>query len=166
MGRVTVADQTLTSLFSILLGLAFCVLYDLFRFFHKKCRGWWAVFISDLIFWLLAALVVFCFLIFKTLGQPRGYVLLGIGLGFGIGKLIFADRLLCVFNCAYGLVERVLQIVLCPLRIFFAFLSKICKKLASILKKGLKKPNCILYNIHIKKLYYRRKLWENEKSEK
>ncbi len=166
MGHITVAEQTVTFLLSLALGVLFCVFYDVFRCFHIKCKSWFAVFISDILYWLVAAVAVFCFLVLRTKGQVRGYVLLGAVLGFVAGKLLFGNALVHLFCWIQQLLNQVFRFLCWPVQKIFAFLSKICKKIGLIIKKGLKNLKKLLYNTFIKLNIMRRKLWVHKKSEK
>lgn len=166
MGHITVADQTVTFLLSLALGAIFCVFYDVFRCFHIRCKSWAAVFVSDILFWLVAAVVVFCFFVLRTMGQVRGYALLGVALGFVAGRLLFGYTLVRLFCRTERLFYAIFQLLLRPLRYIFAFLRKIYKKIGRIIKKGLKKLKSLLYNTSNKLNKKRSKLWVHKKSEK
>ncbi len=166
MGHITVADQTVTFLLSLALGAIFCVFYDVFRCFHIRCKSWATVFISDILFWLIAAVAVFCFFVLRTMGQVRGYALLGVALGFVAGRLLFGNTILRLFCRIERLFCAVLQLLLGPMRSFFVFLQKICKKIGRIIKKGLKNLKSLLYNTSNKLNKKRSKLWVHKKSEK
>ena len=77
------SHQLITFLLSVALGAVFCILYDLFRFFHKKYSPpWIAVFLGDVLYFALTAVVTFCFFIMFSKGMIRVYVYFGELLGF------------------------------------------------------------------------------------
>lgn len=148
MGYINIADQTVTFLYALALGAIFCVLYDIFRFFHKNTKSWLWVFITDIAYWLLLTLVSFCFFVLRTKGLIRGYALLGEALGFVLCKLIFADRILYLFLWIQKVLRWIFELVCRPLEVILRFLRQICKKIRMITKKVLKKPRELLYNTH------------------
>ena len=77
------SHQLITFLLSLALGAVFCIIYDIFRFFHKKYSPpWIAVFLGDVLYFALAAAVTFCFFIMFSKGMIRVYVYFGELLGF------------------------------------------------------------------------------------
>lgn len=75
--------QIYTFLLSIALGAAVGVVYDMFRAFRRAipCRKI-SVFFQDVIFWLIACIVFFCFSLIRCEGQIRFFALLGMLSGF------------------------------------------------------------------------------------
>ncbi len=82
-------------LYSIVFGALLCVFYDIIRATRKAgANSFIAVFIGDIIFWLVSAVSVFLFLVAVTNGEIRGYVLFFCLVGFvfyrlSIGRLTF-----------------------------------------------------------------------------
>lgn len=77
--------QIYTFLLSIALGAAVGVVYDMFRAFRRAipCRKI-SVFFQDVIFWLIACIVFFCFSLIRCEGQIRFFALLGMFSGFAL----------------------------------------------------------------------------------
>ena len=77
--------QIYTFLLSIALGAAVGVVYDMFRAFRRAipCRKI-SVFFQDIVFWLIACFVFFCFLLIRCEGQIRFFALLGMFSGFAL----------------------------------------------------------------------------------
>lgn len=75
--------QIYTFLLSIALGTAVGVVYDMFRAFRRAipCRKI-SVFFQDVIFWLIACIIFFCFSLIRCEGQIRFFALLGMFSGF------------------------------------------------------------------------------------
>lgn len=83
MWEIDVAEQTVSFFLSLALGGFFCLFYDLFRAarrVHTFTFLW--VFVSDILFFAVCAVVTFCFLLSLTEGVIRGYFIFGILLGF------------------------------------------------------------------------------------
>lgn len=147
MQAVDVSSQIITFLLSVVLGAILCVFYDFFRVLHKiSLKGFAEVIVTDLIFWCVAALATYCFLLIRCLGQVRFYVLFGLLLGFIIVRLTFSPLILKffglvfkVFGALFSLFSRIIHAVFDPLK-------KIFKNLLFIVKKFLQDKLCLLYN--------------------
>lgn len=91
MWEISVNNQIVTFLLSIALGFFICAFYDVFRSLRKVgFNSFVATFIADIIFWIASALITFLFLISRTNGEPRGYVLIAALLGFFVFRYIFS----------------------------------------------------------------------------
>lgn len=95
MWEINNYNQTITFLLSLCLGALFCALYDIIRAARKVClNSFWAVTFTDIFIWIFYAFLTFIFLIARTNGEIRGYVLAGALLGFilfriSISRLLF-----------------------------------------------------------------------------
>ena len=89
------SQQAVAFLWSIVLGVAACLLYDVLRFLHKTVmKGSFAVFLGDIIYFSVVSLGTFCFFILFSKGVIRIYVYFGELLGFilcrkTLSRLIF-----------------------------------------------------------------------------
>ncbi len=83
MWGINIAEQTVSFFISLALGGFFCLFYDLFRAARRvhSFKAFW-VFISDILFFTVCAVITFCFLLSLTEGIIRGYFIFGILLGF------------------------------------------------------------------------------------
>ncbi len=80
--------QLLTFARSLGLGVIICLCYDVLRALRKVCSfSTVGIFLQDIIFSLLTGFIVFLFLLSVTNGEMRGYVLMGLGMGFVAGRL-------------------------------------------------------------------------------
>ena len=71
-------DQVITFLLSLVLGATFCAFYDVIRAVRRVCfNSFIAVNICDIVTWIIYAFVTFIFLISRTNGEIRSYVLFG-----------------------------------------------------------------------------------------
>lgn len=83
MWEISVSNQIITFALSVCLGALSCLIYDILRAMRKTgFDSFVAVFITDILFWLFLAFVTFIFLISRTNGEIRGYVLIGELIGF------------------------------------------------------------------------------------
>jgi spore cortex biosynthesis protein YabQ len=88
LSQVESTGQIFTFLFSLVLGISLSLTYDVFgciRFLLGQKK--WVTFVADVLFFLLAAVVFFCFLMIRCDGVFRIYALLGTALGFGVSRI-------------------------------------------------------------------------------
>ena len=85
MWEISNSNQIISFLFSMCLGAIFCIIYDVIRAVRKVClSSFFAITVTDILLWVFYAFVTFIFLIARTDGEIRGYVLIGELLGFVI----------------------------------------------------------------------------------
>lgn len=87
-------EQVYVFLWSIVTGAILGILFDLFRAFRfKGIRDVW-VYIQDIIFWLVTAVIIIASAFMINEGQLRGYMLIGYLLGAGFYMLLFSKFIL------------------------------------------------------------------------
>lgn len=88
MWEIDIANQAATFGLSICLGGLFCALYDIIRTMRKVClNSFLAVFFTDIVLWIIYAFLTFIFLISRTNGEVRAYVLIGELAGFVLYRI-------------------------------------------------------------------------------
>ena len=91
MWEISVNNQIVTFLLSILLGFLICAFYDVFRAIRRfGFNSFSATFVSDIIFWVESAFITFLFLLVRTNGEPRGYVMIAAVIGFSVFRILFS----------------------------------------------------------------------------
>ena len=150
MWEINNSLQLLSFLRAVVLGVLLCVLYD----FIKSARltvnfSDIAIFLQDIIYSLVASFITFIFLLSVTNGEMRGYVILGILVGFILSRITLS-RLLCKFiKLIFGGVKRIFGAVSKGFYTKFDLLTgkmnNICKKTLKTVKKLLKNLECLLY---------------------
>lgn len=156
MWEINVGNQFLTFIYSLILGGLLCPSYDFIRAIRKSgFNSFIAVFFTDIIFWIISAFITFIFLISRTNGEIRGYVLIGILAGFVIFRLTFSRfvflsftlafklivkfhiKFTCFFNTIYGKIEAVFRKIGVSTAKFLKRTLKSIKKLLKIRHKVL-----------------------------
>lgn len=151
MWEISLNSQLTNFLYSVILGLFAAVFYDIIKGFRiARGNSFLNTFLLDLLYFLLFTPVLFCFLIATTNGQLRGYILIGVIVGFllfryTISKFLFKwylkilkkfFKLAVLFNAKINLFfDCIFEI---GLKIFKMF-SEIIKKRLNSFKKVLKK---------------------------
>lgn len=162
--ELIVSNQTMVFLYSCLLGVGLGVCYDVFRILRVAFPlGTVVTFVEDIIYFAIAAVATFTFLLYFTQGQLRVYVLLGELLGFivyyfTIGFVVIKISKTIVSGIRFVL-RGVYQIFLSPFVRLFRFVGKkFCKLFVNIGNKAknaaarqkfnLKKKKVLLYNLN------------------
>lgn len=103
MWEINVGNQFATFLYSLCLGAVLCLFYDVLRALRKVgYNSFWTVFIGDIFFWTVSAFATFVFLLARTYGEIRGYVIASEFFGFVIFRLIFSRLFLKVFEFIFA----------------------------------------------------------------
>ena len=146
MWEISNTLQILNFFRSVLLGAVYCFLYQFLRVSRRlTLRSDITVFFEDVIFCLLLVFPTFCFLLSTTNGELRGYIFLGLFVGFTAFHYCLSKvMVLLLFNLLFYLRKF--------LRYIFAFFcEKIAKKCINTCKKSLKKVTALVYNYKNKK---------------
>lgn len=112
MWEISVQKQVLAFVWALVLGAIFCFIYDIISSMRRAYKwGYWIIFISDVLMWVLCAFATFIFLISQTNGEIRSYVLFGEMLGFICWRIVFSKFVVRFFvfiftririTCNYG----------------------------------------------------------------
>ncbi len=145
MWEISIGGQLITGLYSLALGAVLCAFYDILRAFRKAgADSFISVFIEDIVFWLVSAVMVFLFFVSVTNGEIRGYVILFCVAGFllyriTVGRIAFF--LLCkLFIFASGIWRRISNLLA-------DFSSLIIKATSIFLNKTAKASSVILSSV-------------------
>ncbi|MFJ5763368.1 spore cortex biosynthesis protein YabQ [Neobacillus sp. NPDC093182] len=87
---MTLSTQFLTMLSMIGMGSLFGVMFDTYqRFLDRPNRKSWIVFINDLMFWVIQALIIFYILFLVNNGELRFYIFVALLCGFAAYQSLF-----------------------------------------------------------------------------
>lgn len=150
MWEINAYNQTISFVLSLCLGAVFCVLYDMIRAIRRVClNSFLAVLFTDILIWLFYAFATFIFLMARTNGEIRGFILMGELLGFILCRIslsrLFCPILCFIFTKAAAIKQRISAFIG---RFYIKFetfglklwqgLSKIFKSLKKLLKNTVK----------------------------
>lgn len=143
MPEVAIAAQTRLFLMSFGFGFLLGVVYDLFRIARLTVtRGKAAVFVMDVLYFFLAGIAVFIFMLAFNSGEIRFYLLLGIVLGFLIYYFTFGAFILKWSNRIIRALRRLLRflfrVISAPPRAVFRLLRRLGGKIRARLPARLK----------------------------
>lgn len=161
--EVYIAEQTMLFLKACLVGFCLGAVYDGFRIMRIGVSlGKTAVFIEDMLFWLICSAVTVMFIMSANSGTVRGFVLVGEGLGAAV---YFFTLSVPVMGCAKAIIKGVKAVLKLLYKIFiapfvrlFKFLGKKTalagkkmglqrKKVENNARFALKRNRLLLYNL-------------------
>ncbi len=151
-----------TEIFLLSLGFGFLlgILYDVFRTLRLIIsRSASFTVAMDILYFLLCALLVFCFNLVVDSGKIRLYVLFGDMLGwliyyFSLGEISakLVNRVISsvkrVVSSIYGLFSRPVRLLKRKTKKLFSFFKKTIKKFNKKLKFDLQKHRGMVYNLN------------------
>ncbi len=147
MGYIDTDNQVFTFLWSLALGVAMCLAYDIVRAFHKvSIKGFFEVMFLDLLYWGLWSLITFSFLVLRCKGEVRAYVLFGEALGFIITRVSISKLVYRFFTFVLRALVRIFTIFGVNVRKVIECLEKNIKKILKTIKKLLQHKAKLLYN--------------------
>ena len=137
---VSLSHQSMVFLLFIALGMVFSAVYDVLRALRRvfKYKSW-LVQAQDLVFWIIATLLVFYAILIINYGEVRAYIILGIILGTIIYFSAFSPFVLRVFvrliKWIKKAVELLIKIILAPFIFIYKLIAKPVKKILKFIKK-------------------------------
>ncbi len=150
MWEISNSAQAVTFLYSLILGLIFCVFYDILRAIRYAFKfNDLTILFQDIFYFVIISFITFIFLLSLTNGEIRAYVLIGILLGFIICLLTFSRFFTAVLKMVLLRIKLIFDKVGMFLYANFSklgiFIEKIYKNIENSFKKGLKKVIRMLY---------------------
>ncbi len=150
MWEIDLGNQITTFLLSLLTGGFFALIFIVLESFRiadsiKGVKLW----INDLLFFAFAGFVTFCFLLVRSNGELRGYVLAGEAIGFWvIRKLfykIFVKYLVCLIRLIKAIIKSISSAISTISLKTYRKIRKTLKKLKNNKKKRLKMQEQLVY---------------------
>ena len=140
MGTITVFGQLTTFVLALLFGVAYSLLYDIFKTFHLKIfKGFWSVFISDILYWFILLVCTYSFLLIFCNGIVRAYVLFGNVVGFALCRFTLSKIFIKICFLTIFIIEKIIQYIKLPIGMLCRFMSKLYEKAVEFSKKIVKK---------------------------
>ncbi len=154
----TVSEQTELFLLSVLAGVAFGILWDVFRTLRimlPPLRSTSATAVCDILYMILCGLGLYLFSLLFARGEIRGYYWMGAFLGAVIYLMTAGNAVIGiirrVFGVLYGILHKVFFIISEPFVFLYRKIStKIGYKFVSNAKKLL--PKTKNYKKHLKNI--------------
>ncbi len=129
---VTISEQAILFLTCVKMGIIMGILYDFIRIFRKTIKHPnWLVQVEDLIYWIACGCFAFVMIYWRNYGQIRSFVFLGIVIG---ATLYFATVSILILKIITKVIDRILSIVLIPIKCIISITRKYKTKFKSQLK--------------------------------
>lgn len=150
MWEISNTNQLINFGWSVVLGMIFCTLYDVLRALRKVISfSAISIFFQDIFFSLALAFTIFTYLLSVTNGELRGFIFVGIVVGFVLARvtfsIIFVRFLKWIIGLIYGLFSVVFSWFYATFDRLIENMLKFCQKRAKDLKKLLKNACKLLY---------------------
>lgn len=141
---VSVSNQAYIFLSCVLGGMIIAFIYDIFRIRRKAVKASnIIVYLEDLIYWILVALVLFGVVYLSNEGEIRGYLLIGVILGIIIYIFLLSKIIMAIFMFIIGIIYRfamiVFNILFFPIKILYKIFRVPLMFIFNILRKGTRK---------------------------
>ena len=125
---MSVGSQAYIFLCSVAGGMAVALIYDFFRISRKAVKtGNLMIYIEDLLYWLIAAVVIFMTVYYGNEGELRSYLFIGALLGALLYALLFSrpvmNSSMFLINILKRIIKAIFFILFFPFKIFF----RICR---------------------------------------
>jgi spore cortex biosynthesis protein YabQ len=157
---MTLSTQFLTMISMVGMGSLFGAMFDTYqRFLNRPKRKSWIVFINDLLFWILQALIIFYALFLVNNGELRFYIFVALLCGFAAYQSLFKTVYLkvleflimaaisiykflkntfqlIVFKPIVGLIQFTIMLIVFLGRGLYTLFKFVCNVLLSIIKIG------------------------------
>ena len=136
----TLENQAYVFFIFILNGFLIGIVFDVFRIFRKAIKTSDIVtYIQDILFWMISCFIILYSLFKFNNGNIRGYVFLGIIIGYLIYFLLFSKTLIKINLYFINLIKKVLYYLLfLPIKKTFLFTKKVFFKPIIIISINLK----------------------------
>lgn len=137
---ISISSQAYIFLYSIVGGMVIAFIYDIFRVKRRTVKtASIFIYIEDLLYWIIVAVVMFGTLYYTNDGEIRGYIFLGSILGVILYAVLLSNIIISVFLAIIKLITIVLttiwKVITFPFVILIRilsyparFLMKLCKK--------------------------------------
>lgn len=164
MWEINNQNQIITFLLSLCLGALCCALYDIVRAMRKVClNSLLAITVGDILLWIFYAFITFIFLMSRTNGEIRGYVLFAELLGFVFFRISVSKVIYWFFNFIFQKIKVIMQKINFVLSAFYTKIEHLVLKAFQFLIKMLKTVKKLLKNT-VKLLYTNKNIASMEKT--
>lgn len=141
---VSVSSQAYVFLCTVIGGMAIALVYDFFRIFRRAVKtGGFVTYVQDLLYWIMAAIIMFFTFYYSNDGELRVYLFIGAFIGVVLYVLLFSkiimDSSLFIIKIVTLVIKALIFITSYPIRMVWKVLSIPLRKLVRIAGKSVKK---------------------------
>lgn len=140
----SVSSQAYIFLYTVVCGMAIALVYDIFRILRKAVKtGSFATYIQDLLYWLIAAVIMLFTVYYSNDGELRVFLFVGAFLGVVLYSLLLSGIVmgsaLLIIKITVSAVKTILRVISCPFKMALRMLAIPARKLSRNAIKLLKK---------------------------
>lgn len=141
---LSVGSQVYVFLCTIIGGMAIALVYDLFRIFRRAVKtGSLVTCVQDLLYWIIAALIMFFTVYYSNDGELRVYLFIGALLGVVFYALLFSRGImnssLFIIKIVSWTIKAFIFILAYPIRLLWKLLAVPAGNLLRIAGKSASK---------------------------
>lgn len=138
---MTLREQFLSLFLMLLMGIWAGASFSVYqRFVHPRKKMRWILLLTDSLFWILQALLLFALLLPVNEGRLRFYMFLGTALGFSFYKVLLEkpflfifDKIVClIVQMSWFIAKTVYQLILFPLYFLLMLVYRLCRMTVSV----------------------------------
>lgn len=138
---VSLSNQAHVFLCSVLGGILIAFIYDAFRIRRRAVKsGSIIIYVEDLIYWIIAAIVMFGVVYYSNEGEIRGYIFIGAVIGVVLYVLLLSKFIMAaalfILKVLSSIMKFVWVIVSYPFRLIIRILAVPARLTVKAAKKG------------------------------
>lgn len=135
-----IASQLIDFINFIVIGIVISVIFDFFRAYRKQKKVTaTVVVIQDILYFLIATIIVSVSIILFLDCDIRLYVFIGIVIGIFIYISVFSKYIMKLYTFLINLFSAIADIFFIPIKLVIEILNRICSILNKLIKKCCKK---------------------------
>ena len=136
--QISSLKDTLSILISIITGIIISVIFDIFKAIRKSFKsGQLIIFIQDIIFFLISAIITFTLLFLRVNGEIRWFILFFELIGFTVSQKLFSRYIVkALYNIMIFIKNYVFSPVNAVLNRFYLIFNDFFDKLFLKIKKN------------------------------
>jgi|GEM_PF-490932 len=139
-----IAEQVYIFLYAIVAGLVTAFLYDIFRIKRRAIKTSVIILsLEDIVYWLLAAVILFITVYNSNNGQMRGYIFIGNVIGVIIYETLLSSIIIKSSIVIINMIKKI-----------FKFIWKVISYPFKLLYKAISIPVIFIFNLIVKFLRF------------
>ncbi len=161
-------SETIKFLMFVVVGLFFCLVFDVFRALRKiKKPNKNILNIQDIVYFIIVGIILILLIINLHGEGLRLYLILAIMLGVILYTLLVRNKIRDLFVVLINKFSGVIQFIFLPLKIHYMFLCKVCKKIKKCVKVSCKKKSDMIefYHKKVKNVRLKTSMFRKQKKE-
>ncbi|MEG2310587.1 MAG: spore cortex biosynthesis protein YabQ [Clostridia bacterium] len=133
----------------IFIGIIIAVMFDFFRAYRKyKKVSTFTVIVQDIIYFILATLVVVIAIIFILNSNIRLHIFIALFIGFLLYISLLSKYIMKIYMLLFATFSTIFDIIITPIKLLIQFFQKLCNIFGKISTKCCKKFIYVLSFLH------------------